>query len=79
MPATAPEKTAPSPSEPPVRNLEFLIAVNMYFPGRLPFLDQGIIRAEKFATAPNIVQGKRLGLSQGDLQYFIDYYKYWRQ
>jgi hypothetical protein len=47
--------------------------------GRTAFLDRGVIRAEKFATAPNIVQGKRLGLSQGDLQYFIDYYKYWRQ
>jgi hypothetical protein len=42
------------------------------------YITQGTAMAEIFATAPNIVQGKRLGLSGDDFQYFIDYYQLWR-
>lgn len=37
-----------------------------------------IDQAEKYATATNIWQGKRLGLTDEDLQWFQQYYDFFR-
>lgn len=39
-------------------------------------LDEAAV--ERFATSTNIWQGKRLGLVEGDLQHFINYYNRFR-
>ncbi|MNI89954.1 hypothetical protein D3C73_1474240 [compost metagenome] len=46
--------------------------------GRKEFMALPVEQAERYATSTNIWQGKRMGLSDEDLQWFQQYYDFFR-